>query len=663
MNTIICRRFQWRLYLLLKSLYVAIRFLFRAFRNPTSLSGKLSKVTNLIYSGEWNKLILLITEQGGIGWEWYDVWFDRYEVKRKDYLWFEEVAASWRLHPLISINMPIYNTNIAHLKEAIESIRRQVYTNWELCIAVCTSLDALDVKKVIRTYASLDARIKFVHRDINGSICAAGNTALTMAEGEFVALVGHDDTLHPLALWFVSEAIVRCPSVGLIYTDNDRLSLNGRHCDPCFKCDFNHELMLARNLVGQLVCYRRSLVAEIGGFREGFEGAEDYDLALRSIERLSRDQIVHIPSVLYHWRESIESTASSMENKRCAAMAALRCVSEYLKRNGFEGEVMAHALLTGTNRVRPALPAQAPMVTIIIPTRDRSDLLRVCIHSIRSRTTYPNYEIIIIDNGSIEKETLTLLEKLRLDGIRVLRDEGDFNYSRLNNLAVKAAHGSLCCLMNNDIEVISPEWLEEMVGFAVQSDIGAVGARLWFPDNRLQHGGVILLGLNGIAGHAFTGLTRKEPGYMGRAVLHQEVSAVTGACLLVRKSVFEQVNGLEEALAVEYNDIDFCLRLRQAGYRNVWTPFAEMYHHESASRGANCTPEKRLRSQQEGDFMRRRWGNILANDPYYSPNLSRIKSYSLSWQHEALLYVAPQASYAESVPLRGPVAVSAARRR
>ncbi|WP_330203645.1 glycosyltransferase family 2 protein [Cyanobacterium sp. Dongsha4] len=579
----------------------------------------------------WKGFFIWLFDYGDMPQKWYDIWLDKYEIKAKDYPYYKNKINSWNQTPLISIIMPVYNTNNVHLKEAIESIRQQVYPYWQLCIADDASSEDSGVKDILRHYEEVDSRINVVFRTTNGHISAASNSALDLAKGEFVALMDHDDMLHPLALWFLADSIIKNPQVGLIYTDHDKLSFTGRRCNPYFKCDFNHEIMLAHNLVAHLSCYRLSLLTEIGGFRQGFEGSQDYDLALRCIERLPREHIIHIPFVLYHWRKTPNSTSSDPLAKPYAFNSALKSVSDYLKRNDIPGKLDAHPKIIGAHRLKPEFSKPHPLVSIIIPTRDRVDLLKPCIDSIWSLTTYSNYEIIIVDNGSIETETLNFFEKIQKKGIRIIRDERAFNYSRLNNLAVKEANGTLICLLNNDIEIISPDWLEEMVFFAQQSDVGVVGAKLWYPNNKLQHGGVILgLGLHGRAGHAFVGLSRDAVGYMGRASIQQELSAVTGACQVVRKKVFEEVNGLDESLPVGFNDIDFCLRVRKAGYRNIWTPFAEMYHHQSASRGTDKTVDKIKRFLQESELLNQRWGNLLLNDPCYSPNLSLKISYYLA---------------------------------
>ena len=563
----------------------------------------------------------------------YEKWMARYEPSPKIYPKLAKIAASWESSPLISVIMTTYNSDLVYLKEAIESVRKQVYTNWQLCIADDASKNSSGVKELLSEYAARDPLIDVVFRETNGHISAASNSALNLAKGDFVVLLDHDDLLHPLALWFVAQEIIQHPTVGLIYSDHDKFTLSGKRIAPYFKCDFNYELQLAQNLIAHLDCYRRSLLLEVGGFREGFEGSQDWDLALRCIERLSRHQIVHIPRILYHWRLTPESVAVSIDAKPYAPIAARRCLSDHLKRRGLSAHVSSLQDFLGVNRVKFQLPDQKPLVSIIIPTYDRNELLQACINSIFINTSYTNYEIIIVDNGSIKDETLILLKKLQQQGIRVIHVNCSFNYSRLNNIAAKKARGSIYCLMNNDIKIISPDWLNEMVSFAIQDDIGVVGARLWYPDGTLQHGGIILgySGL-GVAGHAFPNLRRGDPGYFSKAIVHREVSAVTGACMVVRRFVYEQVNGLDESLAVDFNDIDFCLKVRQMGYRNVWTPFAEMFHIESATRKQKNKLKDYCRFKRESDLMFQRWGDILKNDPFYSPNLGLWhNNYGMAW--------------------------------
>ena len=560
--------------------------------------------------------------------ERYTTWVRKHDtLSRSDLGVLRRRASSFPRQPTISVVMPVHNTPLAILDKAIRSVLDQAYVNWELCIADDAS-SMPGIRQLLERHAAKDSRIRLRFRDSRGNIAAASNTALEMATGEFIALLDHDDVLPSHALYWVAEAINRHPDARLLYSDEDKIDMKGKRFDPYFKSDFNYELFLAQNMVSHFGVYRRDLICSLGGFRSGFDGSQDYDLALRVVAAIQRTQIVHIPRILYHWRAIAGSVALSRTEKDFCAPAAWRAVTDHLQPLGGVVERAPEALMY--HRIRHQLPAVLPLVSIVICTRDHEALLRRAVESIRSLSTYPHYELVIVDNGSRDPQAVAYLASLASQpGIQVIRDDSPFNYSRLNNGAVAHCRGEVLCLLNDDIEVITPNWLEEMVAFAIKPDVGAVGARLWYPDGTLQHGGVII-GAGGVAGHAHLRLPKGSPGYFGRAVLQQELSAVTGACLMVRRTVFAEVGGLDEQIAVAFNDIDFCLRLRGAGYRNIWTPFAELIHHESASRGLEDSPEKIARFQREVRLMHERWGDVLAGDPYYNPNLSmRSGDYSL----------------------------------
>ena len=531
--------------------------------------------------------------------------------------------------PLISVVMPTYNSKPAWLIEAIESVRNQIYPHWELCIADDASTDKA-IRPILEKYANKDARIKLVLRKKNGHIAAASNSALELVAGEWVALLDHDDLLSEQALFWVAEAINKNPDVRLIYSDEDKIDEVGRRRDPYFKCDWNVDLFYSHNMFNHLGVYRFDLVADVAGFRVGLEGSQDYDLVLRCLERIDKNQIHHVPRVLYHWRASVGSTAQSVDAKPYAMLAGERALNEHFQRKAVNAKVEC----VGCGyRVRYALPAAPPMVSLVILTKNGLHLIRPCVESILQKTTYQNYEILIIDNGSNDPLTIRYLAELRTEGrIRVVRDDRPFNYSALNNAGVKLVRGEIVGLLNNDTEVIAPDWLSEMVSIALQPGVGTVGARLWYPNETLQHGGVIL-GVGGVAGHAHHNLPRHHGGYFGRAILVQGFSAVTAACVVVRKVIYEEIGGFNEKnLSVAFNDVDFCLRVREAGYRNVWTPYAELYHHESATRGSDDDPKKQARFAMEAQFMKKRWGDLLLNDPAYSPNLTLdYGDWSLAW--------------------------------
>jgi glycosyltransferase involved in cell wall biosynthesis len=567
--------------------------------------------------------------QLGQGYSYSD-WVHEFEPTADSFETIARSQSAWPFRPTISMIMPVYNTAQTFLCAAVDSVIAQCYPNWELCIADDASSEPY-VKKQLASYARSDSRIKVVYRQTTGGISAATNSALCLATGQYIALLDHDDLLHPLALHYVGEALARNPNAGLLYTDEDKLDAQGRRYEPYFKCDFNYELLLAQNMISHLGVYRRDLVSELGGLRSDFDGSQDYDLALRASEKLSPSQIIHVPRVLYHWRATRGSTALSGESKPHAMPAARAAVSAHCERIGKPAVVTAAPEFPTLNRVRFSLPCPNPHVSIIIPTRDGGERLKACLESIERRTSYSAFDILLIDNGSRDASTLRLLQKVESERIRVIRDDSPFNFSALNNRAMRRATGEYVCLMNDDIEVITPDWIEEMLSFAAQSGVGAVGARLWFPNGLLQHAGVVL-GLHSAADHVHRYLSRGVPGYFGRAVLHQCFSAVTGACLMVRKSTYESVGGLDEILAVSFNDIDFCLRVREAGFRNVWTPYAEFVHHESASRGRDISAEQRERARVEVSIMERRWGKVLLEDPAYSPNLTLDREdFSLAW--------------------------------
>jgi glycosyltransferase involved in cell wall biosynthesis len=527
-----------------------------------------------------------------------------------------------RSEPLISIVLPVYNPELEFLRAAVDSIRDQIYERWELCIADDASTDP-KVRPFLEEIAGSDARIKLTFREKNGHISASSNSALALATGDWCALLDQDDAFSENALALVALEIERHPDAGLIYSDEDKIDENGRRSNPFFKPDWNPELFLGQNYINHLGVYRVSVLREIGGFREGFEGSQDYDLALRSIEKLRPEQVRHIPRILYHWRMVGGSLAAIPDAKPYAKEAARRAIADHCARSGTPGEVVPCPENTESHRVIHALPEPAPLVSIIIPTRDRMELLERCAESIRVRTDYRPFEIIVVDNGSVEETTLAFFRRAeRENKIRVLAESGPFNYSRLNNRAAAQARGDVLVFLNNDTEIDESGWLTEIVSHAVQPQVGAVGARLWYPDGTLQHGGVVL-GLGGVAGHAFPHIPRGHPGYFNRAMLQQNCSAVTGACMALRRTVFEELGGFDEKnLGVTFNDIDFCLRLTERGYRIVWTPYANLIHHESASRGHQRTPAEQAQFLREAGYMQTTWAARLMRDPFYNPNLS-----------------------------------------
>ncbi len=523
--------------------------------------------------------------------------------------------------PLISIILPSYKPQMVWFKQAIASVYKQAYQNWELCIADDAS-NLPELNQYLTALQSKDTRVKVVFRNHNGHISAASNSALALATGEWVALLDHDDLLHEYAMFYIAKEILTHSDAMLIYSDEDKVDEHSARHDPYFKPDWNPELFYSQNMFSHLGAYKKQLLDAIGGFREGLEGAQDYDLALRCIERISADKIRHIPRVLYHWRVHEKSTAKDPDAKPYAMIAGERALNEHFKRTS---QAASAELIGFGYRIRYGLPVELPMVSVIIPTRNNHELLRCCLNSIASTTTYSNYEIIIVDNGSNSLDSLNYLHEIsQLNHVSILTDSQPFNYSALNNGAVEVARGAIICLLNNDTEIITADWLNEMVAIAIRPDIGAVGAKLLYSDGSIQHAGIVCgMGFDKVAGHAHYGMHSAHNGYFGRSNLTSSFSAVTGACMVLRKSLYKKVLGMNEVnLSVAYNDVDLCLKLATLGYRNIYTPYAQLYHHESASRGSDSGRSDQQRFSSEVAYMRAQWSEILQGDAMYSPNLS-----------------------------------------
>jgi GT2 family glycosyltransferase/glycosyltransferase involved in cell wall biosynthesis len=562
----------------------------------------------------------------------YPAWVRRFDTPSLDQMvsvraWIETLDPAQCPH--ISLLMPTYNPPAQWLVKAIESVRAQYYPHWELCIADDASTEP-HVRRILEDYARRDERIRIMLRETNGHISAASNSALALATGEFIALLDHDDELAPHALSEVVLALVQQPDLEFIYSDEDKIDEHGQRFTPYFKPDWNPDLLLAQNYTSHFSVFRTTRLRAIGGFREGYEGSQDWDLTLRATEGLDPARIRHLPRVLYHWRAIPGSTALSVDEKSYPVEAARKALADHFDRCG---ERVDLELLPGNYwRAKRALPQAIPLVSLVIPTRNRVDLLSTCLGSILEKTRYPRFEIIVVDNRSDDPATLDYLSRLDSQRIRVLRYDEPFNYSAINNYAAAHVRGEIIGLLNNDLEVINGDWLDEMVSQAVRPEIGCVGAMLYYPDDTIQHAGVIL-GLGGVANHAYYKAPRSTDHHFNRAHLVQSYSAVTGACLLVRKEIFDTIGGLnEQDLPIAFNDVDFCLRVMEAGYRNLWTPFAEFYHHESATRGTEDTSEKLERFKNEVAYMRQRWGRLLDNDPAYNRNLSlQHQDFSLSF--------------------------------
>jgi len=510
--------------------------------------------------------------------------------------------------------MPIAETEYAELEEALDSLRQQIYPYWQLC---------LSHSALTKITLPIDERIHLIANDHEGHLADLLNTALSIATGDFIIWLKASDRLPIHALYQLVETLHAHPDLDLIYSDEDQLDEQGHRCNPYFKPDWNPDLFYSQNFLNHSTIYRRTLVNQVGGFQANYHGWENYDLILRCLEVISPQQIHHIPRILYHQRKT--NFIATPDN----ACEALRAHFQRLQKTV---EVVP---ATGPHtRVIYPLPVQPPLVSVIIPTRDKLKLLRATVEGLLHQTDYPNLELIIMDNESIEAETLNYLKQLQKNArVTVIRHIAPFNYSQLNNLGVTHAQGEIIGLLNNDLEMIAADWLTEMVSQALRPEIGAVGAKLYYANDTLQHAGVII-GLGGMAGHGLRFLSRESSGYHWKPFLIQNYSAVTGACLVMRRQVFVEIGGLEERhLKVAFNDVDLCLRLRECGYRIVWTPYAELYHLESASRGLDNTFKKFIRLQRELRYMRSRWGHVLNYDPYYNPNLTlEYEDFSLNWR-------------------------------
>ncbi|MGD1151725.1 MAG: glycosyltransferase family 2 protein [Syntrophales bacterium] len=572
----------------------------------------------------------------------YKLWQKRHRLTAddRDRIGAEIEKLPYRL--VISILLPVYNIAEIWLRKCMDSVLGQLYPHWELCIADDAST-AKHIRRVLEEYQARDRRIRVVFREVNGHISAASNSALSLATGEYVALLDHDDELTPDALYEMASLISRNPEADMIYSDEDKMDERGRRHSPFFKPDWSPDYFLSQMYTCHLGVYRTELVRSIGGFRVGFEGSQDYDLVLRLTEKT--DKIHHIPKVLYHWRTIQGSTALTYDSKHYAYKAGLRAIQEALDRRreggwvenvvNFPGQYLVHYPVAGR-----------PLISIAIPTKDHPEILDRCLKSIFMKSSYEPFEVIIVDNGSVREETLEMFDSWKNkepDRFGVVRLDIPFNFSRLVNEGVRRARGELVLLLNDDVEVLSETWLEEMAGQAQRQSIGAVGAFLLYPDRTLQHVGLIL-GVLGPANHAHRFAREGTLGYFGRLLVVTNYAAVTGACLMVKRDLFIAVNGFDEELAIAYNDVDFCLRLLNMGYRNVVLPQVRLYHHESKSRGSDAAGENRLRLDRESEILRKRWAAWIQNDPYYSPHLTRDRI-------DSSIGAAPPAGFPDGRPI------------
>ena len=520
--------------------------------------------------------------------------------------------------PLVSIIMPVYNVDSKWLDLAIKSIENQWYENWELCIADDKSTNR-DTINYLQSISSDKIKVKFLEKNLN--ISNSSNQALALATGKYIALMDNDDEITPDALYEMVKTINET-SAEFIYSDEDKLEMDGRFSDPHFKPDFAPDMFLSQNYMSHLGLIKKELIDKVGGFTVGLEGAQDYDLYLKVLEHT--DKIHHIQKVLYHWRKIPGSTAVEFGEKSYAQDSGVRALENAVERKNIDAEVL-NGKYPGTYRVKYTIQNE-PLVSIIIPFKDMPDLLTMCIESILDKTTYKNWEVIGISNNSKNQDTFTEMKRLeKLDKrVRFYEYNVPFNYSDINNYAVNTySKGEHIILLNNDIEIITPEWIESMLEFSQRKEIGAVGAKLYYPNDTVQHAGVIL-GVGGVGGHSHKYFSKENPGYFSRLNLIQNISAVTAACFMIKKTIYKEVNGLNEKdLKIAFNDVDFCLRVQEKGYYNIFTPYCEAYHHESISRGLEDSPEKIKRFNSEVAYMKDRHQKILLEgDPFYNPNLT-----------------------------------------
>ena len=533
----------------------------------------------------------------------------------------EQSIEQFEKKPLVSIIMPTYNVEPKWLDIAIKSVENQWYTNWELCIAddCSTNQNTIDYLHNIKNEK---IKIKFLKKNLH--ISGSSNEALTLVTGEYIVMMDHDDEITLDALYEMVKCINETDA-DFVYSDQDLISVKGRCYGPLFKPDYSYDMVNSQNYINHLTMVKKKLMNAVDGFQKGLEGAQDHDLFLKIFEKTQK--IEHIPKVLYHWRAIETSTASSHGAKDYAQEAGRKSVENSMKRQGIDA-VVENGLIGGSYRVKYKIQGN-PLISIIIPFKDSPELTEQCINNIINKSTYSNYEIIGVSNNSENDETYEMMDRLKSidDRIEFYEYNVPFNFSSINNYAVKHfAKGQYVILLNNDIEIVTEEWIENMLMFAQRETTGAVGAKLFYPNNTIQHAGIII-GIGGYAGHAHKSSPYKAAGYYGRLVIDQNISAVTGACLMIRKSTYLEIGGLdEEHFKVACNDVDFCLRLQYKGYKNVFTPYVQAYHHESITRGYEDTPEKKARYNEEISVFKDRHYEILKKgDPYYNTNLALNK--------------------------------------
>ncbi len=595
--------------------------------NPALIAArKFLKESKARYVSTKKSLIWLKKKLTGNEYADYDTWLRIMRVSRQEL--FEQRKTKFSYAPKFSVVVPLYHTPAKFLKDLVRSMMYQSYANWELCL-VNASPEDVHLTSLLENWAMRDKRIRVIRLEKNLGIAQNTNAGIAASTGEFIAFLDHDDFLEPDALFCYADALNKDKTIDVFYSDEDKTDEYAAHYFyPHFKSDFNIDLLHANNYMCHFLAVRKSLVDTVGGLNEKFDGAQDYDFVLRLTENTKK--IYHCPRILYHWRCSNQSTAANQGNKMYAIHAGKAALNAHYKRIGWNARAQEGAV-DGWYQTKFTLKEE-PLVSILIPNKDHTDDLDVCLNSFFERADYQNYEFIIIENNSVLPETFAYYEKIEKehDNVKVVYWEAGFNYSAINNFGFKFAKGDYIMLLNNDVELITPDIFQSMLGFCMRPEVGIVGAKLLYNDHTVQHAGV-LVGAGGLADHVFKGIHEDDPGYMGRAISSQDVSAVTAACLLVKRSVYEEVGGLEDEFQVAFNDVDFCLKVRKAGYLIVYDADVKLFHYESKSRGMEDTTERFIRFGNEMMLLNSKW-DILSTfvDPYYNPNLSYLEYYKIN---------------------------------
>lgn len=595
--------------------------------NPALIAArKFLKESKAQYVSTKKSLIWLKKKLTGNEYADYDTWLRIMRVSRQEL--FAQRKTKFSYAPKFSVVVPLYHTPAKFLKDLVRSMMYQSYANWELCL-VNASPEDVHLTSLLENWAMRDKRIRVIRLEKNLGIAQNTNAGIAASTGEFIAFLDHDDFLEPDALFCYADALNKDKTIDVFYSDEDKTDEYAAHYFyPHFKSDFNIDLLHANNYMCHFLAMRKSLVDTVGGLNEKFDGAQDYDFVLRLTENTKK--IYHCPRILYHWRCSNQSTAANQGNKMYAIHAGKAALNAHYKRIGWNARAQEGAV-DGWYQTKFTLKEE-PLVSILIPNKDHTDDLDVCLNSFFERADYQNYEFIIIENNSVLPETFAYYEKIEKehDNVKVVYWEAGFNYSAINNFGFKFAKGDYIMLLNNDVELITPDIFQSMLGFCMRPEVGIVGAKLLYNDHTVQHAGV-LVGAGGLADHVFKGIHEDDPGYMGRAISSQDVSAVTAACLLVKRSVYEEVGGLEDEFQVAFNDVDFCLKVRKAGYLIVYDADVKLFHYESKSRGMEDTTERFIRFGNEMMLLNSKW-DILSTfvDPYYNPNLSYLEYYKIN---------------------------------